>query len=136
MSREAVLRPHRPQARTGSMNLAPTMHCPEHMDRRDRDIVTGPATSVHLRDMPLDRRTTESFPELRERIRALCARFPSSYWRDLDRRRAYPEAFVQAMTAEGFLGALIPAEYGGWGMSLAEASVILEEVNRSGGNAG
>jgi acyl-CoA dehydrogenase len=86
--------------------------------------------------MPTEPSTGEAFPELRERIRALCARFPSSYWRELDRRGEYPEAFVRAMTAEGFLGALIPQDYGGWGLSLAEASVILEEVNRSGGNAG
>jgi acyl-CoA dehydrogenase len=89
-----------------------------------------------LEEMTREHSPREAFPELRHRIRALCARFPSSYWRELDRRGEYPEAFVQAMTAEGFLGALIPAEYGGWGLSLAEASVILEEVNRSGGNAG
>jgi acyl-CoA dehydrogenase len=80
--------------------------------------------------------TAEAYPELRAAVRALCRRFPSSYWRRLDRERAYPEAFVQAMTEAGYLGALIPAEYGGLGLSLAEASVILEEVNRSGGNAG
>jgi acyl-CoA dehydrogenase len=85
--------------------------------------------------------TTASRPEerhadLRAAVRELCQRFPGSYWRDLDRVRAYPEAFVKAMTEAGFLGALIPREYGGLGLSLAEASVILEEVNRSGGNAG
>jgi acyl-CoA dehydrogenase len=79
---------------------------------------------------------SERYEPLRARVWALCARFPSSYWRELDRQRAYPEAFVRALTDEGFLGALIHTEYGGWGLSLAEASVILEEVNRSGGNAG
>jgi acyl-CoA dehydrogenase len=78
----------------------------------------------------------ELYPDLRAEVRRLCQRFPGSYWRDLDRERAYPEAFVKAMTEAGFLGALIPREYGGLGRSLTEASVILEEVNRSGGNAG
>ena len=74
--------------------------------------------------------------ELRARVRAVCEEFPDRYWRDLDRERAYPEAFVAAMTASGLLGALIPVAYGGLGLPLAAASVILEEVNRSGGNAG
>jgi acyl-CoA dehydrogenase len=74
--------------------------------------------------------------ELRARVRSVCGEFPDRYWRDLDRDRAYPEAFVAAMTASGLLGALIPAEHGGLGLPLAAASVILEEVNRSGGNAG
>lgn len=74
--------------------------------------------------------------QLRAAISEICAQFPSSYWRDLDQRRVYPEAFVQALTASGYLGALIPREYGGLGMSLSEASVIVEEINHSGGNAG
>jgi len=73
---------------------------------------------------------------IREGVRAVCARFPDAYWRDLDARRDYPEAFVAAMTAAGWLGALIPREYGGLGVGLTEAAVILEEVNRQGGNAG
>ena len=73
--------------------------------------------------------------ELRDAVRAVCDRFPDAYWRDLDARREYPEAFVAAMTEAGFLAALIPPEYGGMGLSLAETSVILEEINRSGGNA-
>ncbi|MBM4419685.1 MAG: acyl-CoA dehydrogenase [Chloroflexi bacterium] len=76
------------------------------------------------------------YAALRVRVRALCADFPDAYWRDLDARRAYPEEFVAAMTRSGLLAALIPAAYGGEGMSLAEASVVLEEVNRSGGNVG
>ena len=68
--------------------------------------------------------------------RQLCARFPGPYWRRLDGERGYPVEFVEAMTAAGFLAALIPEEYGGGGATIAEASVILEEVNRSGGNAG
>jgi acyl-CoA dehydrogenase len=73
---------------------------------------------------------------MREAVRAICARFPDAYWRDLDSRREYPEAFVAAMTEAGWLGALIPAEYGGLGLGIGEAAVILEEVNRQGGNAG
>ena len=73
--------------------------------------------------------------ELRNAVRAVCDRFPDAYWRNLDARREYPEAFVAAMTEAGFLAPLIPAEYGGLGLGLAETSVILEEINRSGGNA-
>ena len=74
--------------------------------------------------------------ELRAAVRELCRSFPDTYWRELDARRAYPEAFVKALTDAGYLAALIPEEYGGSGLGLAEASVILEEINRSGGNAG
>jgi acyl-CoA dehydrogenase len=87
-----------------------------------------------------DRTVTEANDESRQKlrlaVRELVRDFPLSYWRDLDQRRAYPEAFVQAMTAAGYLGALIPTAYGGLGFGLTDASVILEEVNRSGGNAG
>ncbi len=79
---------------------------------------------------------TEAYPALRTAVRELCARFPVEYWRDLDQRRAYPEDFVAALTAAGYLGALIPREYGGQGMSLTEASILVEEINRSGGNSG
>jgi acyl-CoA dehydrogenase len=79
---------------------------------------------------------TEAYPALRSALRELCAQFPVEYWRDLDQRRAYPEDFVAALTAAGYLGALIPREYGGQGMSLTEASIIVEEINRSGGNSG
>ena len=74
--------------------------------------------------------------EIRSAVRELCARFPGEYWRDVDRREAYPEEFVAALTQGGWLAALIPAEYGGAGLGLPEAAVILEEVNRSGANAG
>lgn len=73
---------------------------------------------------------------LRANVRALCARFDDAYWRERDARREYPEAFVQALTEAGYLAALIPEEYGGAGLGITEASVILEEINRSGGNAG
>ena len=80
--------------------------------------------------------TSGQFPELRRGVRQLCDRFPGPYWQRLDAERGYPVEFVEAMTAAGFLAALIPEAYGGGGASIAEASVILEEVNRSGGNAG
>ncbi len=74
--------------------------------------------------------------DLRRGVRELCARFPGEYWRDLDARRDYPEEFVAAMTEAGYLAALIPEEYGGMGLDLAAACAVLEEVNRSGANAG
>ena len=73
---------------------------------------------------------------LREAVRALCARFDSAYWQRIDAERGYPEAFVDALTGAGWLAAMIPTEYGGSGLGLTEASVIMEEINRSGGNAG
>ncbi len=78
----------------------------------------------------------ENFPELRDAVRALCAKFDSAYWQQVDEKRAYPEAFVAALTEAGWMSALIPDEYGGSGLTLTEASVIMEEITRSGGNAG
>ncbi len=74
--------------------------------------------------------------EIRDAVRALCAQFPDSYFRQIDEQRAYPEAFVDALTKAGWLAALIPQDFGGPGLSMAEASVIMEEINRSGGNSG
>ena len=76
------------------------------------------------------------FSEIREQVRALCSRFPGSYWRGHDEARSYPSEFVAALTEGGWLGCLIPAEFGGSGLGLAEATVILEEIHASGGNAG
>jgi acyl-CoA dehydrogenase len=73
---------------------------------------------------------------LREGVRALCAQFDSAYWQKVDEARAYPEAFVDALTRAGWMAALIPEQYGGSGLSLTEATVIMEEVSRSGGNPG
>ena len=78
----------------------------------------------------------EAHESLRKQVREVCASFPDEYWRTLDEKREYPEAFVRAMTASGLLGALIPEEYGGMGLGLQAACAILEEVNRSGANAG
>src|SRR3989442_7938635 len=78
----------------------------------------------------------DSYQDIRDAVRALCAEFPDEYHRKVDEERAYPEAFVDALTKAGWLAALIPQEYGGSGLGLSEASVIMEEINRSGGNAG
>jgi acyl-CoA dehydrogenase len=74
--------------------------------------------------------------EIRRGVRSLCANFTSDYWQKLDDARAYPEAFVTALTEAGWLAALIPEQYGGSGLGITEASIILEEVNRSGANSG
>ncbi len=79
---------------------------------------------------------SEEFRELRDAIRDLCAQFPPEYFRGIDQARGYPVAFVDALTRAGWLAALIPQEYGGSGLGLTEASVIMEEINRSGGNSG
>ncbi len=80
--------------------------------------------------------TPDKFQEIREAVRALCAGFPDEYHRKVDEQRGYPEAFVDALTKAGWLAAMIPQAYGGSGLGLTEASVIMEEINRSGGNAG
>jgi acyl-CoA dehydrogenase len=81
-------------------------------------------------------RSTPSHPELREAVRALCRQFPDAYFRDVDARKAYPEAFVDAVMKAGWLAAMIPEEFGGSGLGLTEATIILEEINRAGGNSG
>jgi len=81
-------------------------------------------------------RSDEDYEEIRSAVRALCSQFPDAYFRKVDAERGYPSEFVAALTAAGWLAALIPQEFGGSGLSLAEASVIMEEINRSGGNAG
>jgi acyl-CoA dehydrogenase len=78
----------------------------------------------------------EPHDEIREGVRALCRQFDSAYWQKVDEERGYPDAFVEALTKAGWLAALIPEEYGGSGLTLAAASVIMEEINRSGGNSG
>ncbi len=78
----------------------------------------------------------QDFPEIRQGVRALCADYPGAYWRALDRERAYPKAFVAALTGAGYLAALIPEDYGGSGLPLSAAAAILEEIHASGGNGG
>lgn len=79
--------------------------------------------------------THDLHQDLRQGMRQLCARFPNEYWRELDKNEGYPTEFVEAMTKAGYLAALIPEIYGGIGVGITEASIILEEVHRSGGNA-
>ncbi|MFV0512885.1 MAG: acyl-CoA dehydrogenase family protein [Jhaorihella sp.] len=79
---------------------------------------------------------SDEHQDIREGVRALCAGFPAEYHRKVDESRAYPEGFVEALTREGWMAALIPSEYGGSGLGLTEASVIMEEINRAGGNSG
>ena len=78
---------------------------------------------------------TELEAEIRAGVRKLCERFGDGYWREIDEQRAYPDAFVHAMTDAGYLAILIPEVYGGSGLGIREASIVLEEINRSGGNA-
>lgn len=78
----------------------------------------------------------EDFADIRESVRRICAGFPGGYWRELDRERAYPREFVETLTRTGFLGALIPEEYGGSGLGLGATAAILEEIHRSGCNGG
>jgi alkylation response protein AidB-like acyl-CoA dehydrogenase len=84
----------------------------------------------------MDHDVEQTFPEIREAVRKLCAQFPGEYWRALDRERAYPTEFVQALTREGFLSVLIPEEFGGSGLGLRAAAAVLEEIHRSGCNGG
>ncbi|MEJ1730413.1 acyl-CoA dehydrogenase family protein, partial [Escherichia coli] len=79
---------------------------------------------------------TDEYQDIREAVRQLCRQFPDEYFRQIDAQRAYPEAFVDALMSAGWLAAMIPEEYGGTGLGLTAASVIMEEINRSGGNAG
>ncbi len=74
----------------------------------------------------------EDYPELREAVRRICAKYPGLYWRELEEKEAYPSAFVDELTEAGFLASLIPEEYGGTGLPLRAAAVILEEINASG----
>ncbi len=78
----------------------------------------------------------DQYQDMREALRDLCGKFDSAYWQKVDYERAYPESFVNAVTEAGWLAALIPEEFGGSGLGLAEASVIMEEINFSGGNSG
>jgi len=89
---------------------------------------------MNLAAPPADTHADDTIAAIRESVRALCARFPGAYWRELDRERAYPTEFVKALTEAGYLAVLIPEEYGGSGLDLSAAAAILEEVHKSGGN--
>ncbi|UCE32561.1 MAG: acyl-CoA/acyl-ACP dehydrogenase [Burkholderiales bacterium] len=86
--------------------------------------------------MSLHSRHKDPHQDIRDGVRAIVERFDSRYWQEVDEARAFPEAFVDALTEAGWLAALIPEAYGGSGLSLTEASVIMEEINRAGGNSG
>lgn len=87
-----------------------------------------------MNDISLQTAETEDLAEIRRAVRSLCDAFPGEYWRELDRERAYPTAFVHALTEAGFLAALIPEEYGGSGLTLRAAAVIMEEIQAAGCN--
>src|SRR5262245_28785682 len=82
----------------------------------------------------MDSSVQEARQSIREEVRRLCQDFPDTYWQDVDKHEKYPQEFVDALTSSGYLAALIPEEYGGAGLGITEASIILEEINRSGGN--
>ena len=84
----------------------------------------------------MKRSMDDKYLAIRDGVRAQVLQFDSQYWQKIDAARAFPEAFVNALTAGGWLSALIPEEYGGANLSLTEASVIMEEINRAGGNSG
>jgi len=84
----------------------------------------------------MDVSTMEERQAIRESVRELCRDFPDAYWREVDKKEDYPLAFVEALTKSGYLAALIPEEYGGAGLGITDASIILEEINRSGCNSG
>ncbi len=92
------------------------------------------STAVKLEDVRFA--LGEDFPEIRASVRKICENYPGAYWRDLETREAYPAEFVKALTDAGYLAALIPEEYGGAGLPLRAAAVILEEIHASGCNAG
>src|ERR1700730_18170487 len=80
--------------------------------------------------------TAQDQEAIRQSVRQLCKDFPDSYWREIDKAQEYPDAFVKTVTASGYLAALIPEKYGGAGMGLTEAGIIMEEINRAGANSG
>ncbi len=80
--------------------------------------------------------SSEEQQAIRDAVQKLCSDYPDKYWRDIDGKGAYPQAFVDSLTESGYLAVLIPEEYGGSGLGITEASIILEEINRSGGNSG
>ncbi len=85
--------------------------------------------------LPATNSKSELHQQLKSAVGELCRNFPDAYWRELDSKRAYPQEFVRALTRAGYMATLIPEEYGGAGLGITEAAVILEEIHRSGGNA-
>src|SRR5213593_3369515 len=116
------MRPSSPK--TGSRACAPSTRSGSRSSRENRLMTT---LRLNLTD---DQRA------LKAGVAEICKRYPGEYWRELDQKREYPEAFVDELTRAGYLAALIPQEYGGAGLGVFEGGLILEEINRSGGNAG
>src|SRR5690606_20613288 len=104
--------------------------------KRRAGLIPGPDAGRGHAPMKTQVPTPDAHQEMRDALRDLCGRFDSAYWQKVDNDRGYPEAFVDALTEAGWMAALIPADYGGSGLGLTEASVIMEEINFSGGNAG
>jgi alkylation response protein AidB-like acyl-CoA dehydrogenase len=94
-----------------------------------------PDSAAPPHDGPVTMEVGETYPDIRESVRKLCADYPGAYWRELDAERKYPTAFVKALTDSGFLAVLIPEEYGGAGLPISAGAAILEEINASGCNA-
>jgi hypothetical protein len=109
----------------------------DHAGRRAAGLRANPAIdpALHHSHFPMNH-THDAYQDIRDAVRDLCAQFPDEYFRKVDEARGYPEAFVDALTRAGWMAALIPQDYGGSGLGLAEASVIMEEINRCGGNSG
>ena len=95
------------------------------------ELSVGQEFSFGTMSMPLE----EDYPEIRDGVRKVCADYPAEYWRAKDEIAEYPHEFVDAMTKAGYLGALIPEEYGGAGLPVRAGSVILEEIHASGCSA-
>ena len=125
--------------RNGAMNVSALRQAKTGFVKRQLAKVqpTGYLRKVsNLHHKPNMTTYAEQFQDIRDGIRSLCAQFPDEYFRKVDEKRDYPEEFVKALTDAGWMAALIPQEYGGSGLSLTEASVIMEEINRCGGNSG
>ena len=99
-------------------------------------LIATATLSKHYHGNPKMNFLADDYQDIRDGIKALCAQFPAEYHRKVDEDKVYPESFVDALTREGWMAALIPEEYGGAGLGLIEASVIMEEINRTGGNSG
>ena len=99
-------------------------------------LIANATLSKHYYGNPKMNFLAADYQDIRDGIKALCAQFPAEYHRKVDEDKVYPESFVDALTREGWMAALIPEEYGGAGLGLIEASVIMEEINRTGGNSG
>eukprot|EP01034_Spumella_vulgaris_P010321 gene10321-13095_t len=95
--------------------------------------IHGPLARTSLRAM--ENPYAPTHPEIRDAVRQLCLKFDGAYWRELDRERGYPTAFVKALTEAGWLSILIPGEYGGSGLGISAASAVLEEIHKAGCNA-